>query len=266
MVNAQQYIEQNYHKNFTEIIAREKDLGGHLDLSSYHNLKLINFSKNPKLTNLKLGYSPFLIVLSVVCTGIIDFSFLLNTPKVNEVHLPRQIGVGLHNSNEVARVIQSLAQASQIQLNQSKAKDMEIKTLKTTNQQQNTQLQELSSILFPNNSYNFTNIKAEVKKFKIQELTPQVRVKRTEFERLINNAINKVESNFTGIIDLLCQNKKQIDDEKNKDPLIQAHLKGQLIAYQNILQTKLTQEELKRILDKQTELSQLEMHLENLQK
>ncbi|RIA84284.1 hypothetical protein C1645_784442, partial [Glomus cerebriforme] len=226
------------------------------------NLKFITFYKNPKLKGLKLGYSPHLTTLSVVSTDITDFSFLLNTPNVNEVHLPKQIGGNTHNSfdsAEVARVVRSLIEASQAQSNQLKEELAKLKHLLNQFQQQNTKLnkqlkeqnhqfQELSSILFPNNPYNFTKLKDEIKKFKIQELAPQVRSKRTELERLITNAKNKVEANNTGIIDLI------------------SHLKGQLTAYQNILQTKLTQEELNTILDKQTELSQLEKHLKNLQK
>lgn len=41
-------------------------------------------------------------------------------------------------------------------------------------------------------------------------------------------------------------------------------IKGQIVAYQNILQTKLTPEELQNLLNKQKELYQLEKHLENL--
>ncbi|RIA84283.1 hypothetical protein C1645_742445 [Glomus cerebriforme] len=206
-----------------------------------------------------------------------------------ELRLPKQLSIGnpkqdVYDFIEVARAVRSLIKASQAQSNQLKGKDEELEKLKqqlNQVQQQNTKLnnqlkeqhqqfQELFSILFLNNPYNFTKLKDEIKKFKIQELVPQVRSKRTELERLITNAKNNVEANFTGIIDLLCQIKKQIDeyesDEKTTDPLIQSHLKGQLTAYQNILQTKLTQEELNTILDKQTELFQLEKHLENLQK
>src|SRR5437660_6223749 len=114
-------------------------------------------------------------------------------------------------------------------------------------------LKGLSFVIFPNNPYNFTELKAEITKMKIQELAPQLRNEKTKLEQLITDAKNKVEANFTVIIDQLLELQQQIiKKEKNSDPLTQAKLEGQLTAYQNILQTKLTQEEIHAILDKQT--------------
>ncbi len=128
------------------------------------------------------------------------------------------------------------------------------------------QIQDLNELIFPNDPYNFTELKAEINRLKLQELAPQIRKEKLELEQLITNAKNKVEANFTGIIDLLFKTQKQMNEkEKANDPLIQAKLEGELTAYQKILQTKLTQEELKAILVKQTELFHLEKHLDSLQ-
>ena len=64
---------------------------------------------------------------------------------------------------------------------------------------------------------------------------------------------------------MLLETQKKISEGKqNKDQLAQTHLEGQLTAYQNILEDSLTKQGLQTILTKQTELCQLERHLENL--
>ncbi len=281
MVNAQQYIENNFPKHVSEIIAREKGLEGHLDLSAYPNLKFITFYNNSKLTSLKLGYSPHLVDLSVARTNITDFSFFLNTPNINVIQLPEYIVVNNLNRfapTEVARAVRSIAQS-----NQSKEKDKEIAKSKqqldqvqTTNQnlqqqitqlnnqleEKNLQLQELSVLLFPNNPYDFAKLKAEIKKLKTQELAPQVRTKRTGLEQLITTAKTKA-GGLGKIVDLLLETQKQLAQATETSQ--RDKLGGKIEAYQSTLEDSLTQKELQTLLNKQVELFQLEKHLENLQ-
>ena len=79
-------------------------------------------------------------------------------------------------------------------------------------------LKGLSFVIFPNNPYNFTELKAEITKMKIQELAPQLRNEKTKLEQLITDAKNKVEANFTVIIDQLLELQQQIiKKEKNSN-------------------------------------------------
>lgn len=124
------------------------------------------------------------------------------------------------------------------------------------------QLQQLSDFLFPNQPYDFTQLKQEIVRLKYQELAPQVRNKKEKLEQLIINAKNKT-SGSEKIIDLFLETQKQImqtNETSQKDKL-----NGKIEAYQNILEDNLTSEELQALLNKQTELYQLEKHLASLQ-
>lgn len=128
-----------------------------------------------------------------------------------------------------------------------------------------TKNQELSSLLFPNQPYNFNQLEQEIIRLKFQELAPQVREEKTKFEQLIIAAKEKAgEGSFTPIIDLLLETQKQIS-EVEQESNDYYRIEGQLIAYQSILQTKLTQEEIQNLLTKQRELLKLEKHLASLQ-
>ncbi len=108
-------------------------------------------------------------------------------------------------------------------------------------------------------------LQTEVARFKFQELAPQVQNRRTELEQLITNTKTKA-GNLENVVDLLLEMQKQIsENEKNNDQLTQAHLEGQLTAYKSILESNLTKEELKLLLDKQIELYQLEEQFSKLQ-
>jgi hypothetical protein len=69
------------------------------------------------------------------------------------------------------------------------------------------------------------------------------------------------------IVDLLLETQQQIslEEQKNDDLLMQTQLKGQLVAYQSLLKTKITQEEANQLLEKQVKIFNLEQHLKNLQ-
>lgn len=52
MVNAQQYIENNFPKHVDKIIATNRNLEGPLDLSEWPNLTEVRLGINPNLTSL----------------------------------------------------------------------------------------------------------------------------------------------------------------------------------------------------------------------
>ncbi|CAG8727396.1 10276_t:CDS:2, partial [Racocetra fulgida] len=124
--------------------------------------------------------------------------------------------------------------------------------------EQQVQLQQLSGVLFPNKPYDFLVLKQEIARLKYQDLAPQVRNEKIKFEELTTNIKTKA-AHLEKVVDLLLETQKQAI--KSNDQLIQ----GQLTAYKNILEGSLTKEELQILLDKQTELYQLEDHLANLQ-
>ncbi|CAG8746069.1 704_t:CDS:1, partial [Dentiscutata heterogama] len=124
--------------------------------------------------------------------------------------------------------------------------------------QQFQQLQQLSDILFPNKPYNFHTLKQEIKRFKYQELAPQIRNEKIKFEELTLNIKTKA-GHLEKIVDLLLETQKQAI--KSNDQFIQ----GQIVAYQNILEGNLTKNELQILLAKQKEIHQLEECLTNLQ-
>lgn len=88
MVNAQQYIENNFNKQVSEINAIEKNLEGHLDLSAYPNLIRVDIGKNPELQSLKLAPLSNIGWMSIYGTKITDFSFFANTPNLQDCCLP----------------------------------------------------------------------------------------------------------------------------------------------------------------------------------
>ncbi|CAH1761582.1 11795_t:CDS:2 [Entrophospora sp. SA101] len=137
-----------------------------------------------------------------------------------------------------------------------RSSELEIET------QPNQQFQEFSNLLFPNQPYNFDQLKQEITRLKYHELAPQLCNKRTEFEQLIAEVKNKA-GNSEKIIDLLLetyQQKEQATETSQKDKL-----SGKIEAYQNVLEGNLTKEELQTLLNKQIELCQLEKHLASLQ-
>ncbi|CAG8599215.1 13719_t:CDS:1 [Gigaspora rosea] len=123
------------------------------------------------------------------------------------------------------------------------------------------QLQEFSNLFFPNQSYDFTLLKQEITRLKYQELASQVRENKEQLNQLINNAKTKT-GNLGNIVDLLLETQKEISKTK---PESNDNVKGQLTAFQKVLENNLTKEELQNLLNEQTELFQLEEHLASLQ-
>ncbi|CAG8585008.1 15342_t:CDS:1 [Funneliformis caledonium] len=297
MVNAQEYIEQIFPKHFNEIRAVEKHLEGHLDLSDYPNLTIVDIGHNSQLTSLKLAHSNRITWMSLLGTNIDNFSCLAGTPNLQKVLLPRsgdKIGDDPGNAY-IAKVIRESCQENnrllsqfnkqiQTQLEQEKNNNsqrikelekqlanvqQENQALQSQSQQkqqtindQQSQMNELSNIAFNNNSYNFTKLKKEIFRLKVQELTPQVRNESTKLDQLITETKSKA-GHFSLVVDLILENQKQIvqiNETSQRDKFI-----AKAEAYQTILVNNLTEEELQTLLNKQKEVLKLEKHLESLQ-
>jgi len=128
---------------------------------------------------------------------------------------------------------------------------------------ENEQLGQLSNLLFPQQNCNFNQLKQEIARLKHQELAPKLRNKKTEFEQLITTTKKKAGESLERTADLLLKTQKQIFQAKETPQ--KDKLKIKVEAYCDVLEGNLTQEELKNLLTKQTELCQFEQHLKNLQ-
>ncbi|CAG8465608.1 7025_t:CDS:2 [Racocetra fulgida] len=106
-----------------------------------------------------------------------------------------------------------------IQLNE---RDQEFEQLKQ-------QLIDLSNLLFPNQSYNFTLFKEEVSRLKRQDLTLQVKEQKEQLEQLITNTKTQAD-NLEYVVDLLLKIQKQISKIKSESNDYY-HLQGQLTAF-----------------------------------
>src|SRR5437660_1604319 len=94
-------------------------------------------------------------------------------------------------------------------------------------EQQLSQFQTLSNLLFPNQPYEFNQLKQEITRLKHQELAPKVRGEKVKFKQLITAVKEKAgEGSFAPIVDLLLETQKQITKQDN------TFTQGQLTAYQ----------------------------------
>ncbi|CAG8699876.1 1676_t:CDS:2, partial [Funneliformis mosseae] len=289
------YIERNFPKNVKEISAISSQLEGHLNLSEYPNLTIVDLGCNSRLTSLQLSHSSGITHISIFDTGIYNFSFLAYTPNIHSICLPRagdKIGEPTGNvyfskalrdsCQENYKLQTSLRQSNrqiQTQLDQEIKKNcdntqrikeleqqlaivqQENKELQSNNDQKN-QINELSNIALPNIPYHFTKLKQEIIRLKVQELAPKVRNESTKVVKLITEAKNKA-GNFSSIVDLILETQKQI--VHNSETSQRDIFFGKMEAYRTILESVLSKEELQTLLNKQTEFLELEKHLKSLQ-
>ncbi|CAG8592880.1 15878_t:CDS:1 [Funneliformis caledonium] len=288
MVNAQEYIERNFPKNVKEISAISSQLEGHLDLSEYPNLTIVDLGCNSRLTSLQLSNSSGIKYISIFDTGIYNFSFLAYTPNIHSICLPRagdKIGEPTGNvyfskalrdsCQENYKLQTSLRQSNrqiQTQLDQEikkncdntqriKELEQQLAIVQQENQEKN-QINELSNIALPNSPDHFTKLKQEIIRLKVQELAPKVRNESTKVVKLIEEAKNKA-GNFSSIVDLILETQKQI--VQNSVTSQRDIFFGKMEAYRTILESVLSKEELQTLLNKQTEFLELEKHLKSLQ-
>lgn len=128
-------------------------------------------------------------------------------------------------------------------------------------EQLKSQLTELNNIVCPQTKLNFTNLKTEIKKLKINELTLRLQTKKVQLEKLITTSQNKAGEDLKVIINLFHQTQQQIIEHKQENNNF-AH--SQLITYQNALQGKVSKEELLELTRLQKEVFQIEEQLTSL--
>ncbi|CAG8654770.1 15946_t:CDS:1 [Funneliformis caledonium] len=288
MVHAQDFIENKFPKDVKEIIAYNDDLEGHLDLSKYPNLTKIEFGSNSRLRSLKLARPNKISYISTFHSGVDDLTFLADTPNLQTICLSRtgeKIGDGPGNAyiakalREACKENYRLLSQSDQQIEQERENNKELKqkfanaqqenqALKNQSQQkqqtikdQQSQMNELSNIAFPNNPYDFTKLKQDIIRLKFQELAPQVRNESAKLAQLISEAKNKA-GNFSSVVDLILETQRQI--VKNNETSQQDKLSGKMEAYQTILASSL-EGKLQTLLNKKTEVLELEKHLGSLQ-
>ncbi|CAG8450204.1 13396_t:CDS:2 [Dentiscutata erythropus] len=122
---------------------------------------------------------------------------------------------------------------------------------------------KITDIVLPDSEFgNFGQLKQEIVRLRLDVLTPQFQNKKAELEELAQIAKNKAGDNLEAIVSLLLRTQASIiKRKKGNDSFAQ----DQLEAFRDILQSKLTSEELKTLLSKQIELTNSEEQLNKLQ-
>src|SRR6185436_4818567 len=106
---------------------------------------------------------------------------------------------------------------------------------------------------------NFTNLKTEIKRLKIQDLIPQIFLKKQELEQSTNDLKNNLGNAGKYLLEnFLKKQKKFLQNNDNTYEKLEA-LKQTLNEELNT-----NREGLQILLNKQTELFQLEKHLKSL--
>jgi hypothetical protein len=143
--------------------------------------------------------------------------------------------------------------------------DQQIEKLEKENAQTPTlsQFKELVDIVIsPDTSLDFNNLKHEIKKLKLKDILPNTQKEKENFKKLIKDAKDKTGDNLDKFLDLLLQIQKQIIERGQETD---SFAQGQVDAYQNILQEKLSYNELQTLLNEQKKILKLEKQLLFLQ-
>ncbi|KAF0450876.1 hypothetical protein F8M41_002089 [Gigaspora margarita] len=137
----------------------------------------------------------------------------------------------------------------------------------------NAKLDEINNLVYPNQSFNFDTLYAEVKRLKVQDLTSQISLKKQELEQLINTAKERLTRAEIFIFEeifrkhsriLQTNNNSNVERLNNNNSNVDSNVE-RLNELKEILSETLNQEELQTLLNKQTEIFNLEKHLNNLQ-
>ncbi|PKY37512.1 hypothetical protein RhiirA4_450376 [Rhizophagus irregularis] len=247
-------------------------LEGELDLKEFKNLEDLSLWGNgihqlQSITNLKVNRCSKLQTLYVDCTNLSELNLnstqeiksltirgCVNLLKIEGLDkLPNLQNLDLWYSNPRLQIPFSQYNWEQ------KLQELRQKKIHSLEQQ----LKELADMVLPNITFDPNKLKQEIARLKSNELFPHVQKEKSELEKQISNIKINVRSDYKRIIDLLLETQKQIIGKN--DPLVQAQLTGQLIAYLNILEEDLSKKELQTLLDKKIELIQLEEQIDKLQ-
>ncbi|GES86226.1 hypothetical protein GLOIN_2v1474482 [Rhizophagus clarus] len=268
-IKAQQWINEMFP-------SREE---GELDLNEFKNLEDLAIWGNgtstlQPTTNLKINQCSKLQKLYIDCTNLSELILrsnqeitsltiegCINLLKIEGMEeLPKLQDLKIWNKNTQLKIPfnkDNWKQGLQ-ELRRKKILSLEEKINK--NEQQ---LRELADMVLPNITFDLGKLKQEIARLKLNELSPQARKQKSELERQINNIKTNIKSNSETIIDLLLETQEQIIGKN--DPLVQAQFTGQLNAYLNILEKNSSKQELQALLNKKTELIQLEKQIDKLQ-
>ncbi|CAG8484193.1 3752_t:CDS:1 [Funneliformis mosseae] len=279
------------------------NLQGSLSLAQFPNLRKIQFVNNFSIANLEeIDISENIklnrVIISTDGNGNplqnasyspLSCSLLAKEKQLNQVIVTysRQI---LHNNNtsmrwtEISKLLkkQSAIPVFLIEDQKAEQQEAEIKTLKQQIQEKDQQItnltkqteqtptfkqfQELNEIALPSSELNFDLLKKEIKRLKLKDFIPYYKKQKDDFERLVANAKNKTKEGLGTILDLLLQTQSQIiESEKTEDSFAKGQLQGQLTTCQTLLQTNLSKEELKNLLNKKNEQLKLEQQWASLQ-
>ena len=128
-------------------------------------------------------------------------------------------------------------------------------------------LEELKNVVLPNkNCDNFAELKNEIARLKIKELAPQLQSQKEQIEKLITDSKSQLSEESKTVLDFYLTTLKQ-EEKTNSYSYERNSLKdGKLVAYEEILKTKLTSEEVQQIRQLQERINQDQKHLDNLQK
>ncbi|CAH1770550.1 1986_t:CDS:1, partial [Entrophospora sp. SA101] len=127
-------------------------------------------------------------------------------------------------------------------------------------------LDELKNIVFPNKSCDFTELKDEIARLKIRELAPQLQSQKEQIEKLITDSKKQISEESKTVLDFYLTTLKQ-EEKTNSYSYERNSLKdGKLAAYEDILKTKLTSEDVQQIRQLQERINQDQKHLDSLQK
>ncbi|GBC03147.1 hypothetical protein RclHR1_00050055 [Rhizophagus clarus] len=255
------------------------ELEGELDLNEFKNLEDLAIWGNgtstlQPTTNLKINQCSKLQKLYIDCTNLSELILrsnqeitsltiegCINLLKIEGMEeLPKLQDLKIWNKNTQLKIPfnkDNWKQGLQ-ELRRKKILSLEEKINK--NEQQ---LRELADMVLPNITFDLGKLKQEIARLKLNELSPQARKQKSELERQINNIKTNIKSNSETIIDLLLETQEQIIGKN--DPLVQAQFTGQLNAYLNILEKNSSKQELQALLNKKTELIQLEKQIDKLQ-
>lgn len=120
------------------------------------------------------------------------------------------------------------------------------------------QNQELVNLVFPNSSYNFTQLHQELKRLKIQDLNIQIPLKKQELEQSTNNLKNNLGSAGKYLLDKLLKKQQKIllNNENTSDKLE--------VMKQVLTEELNNRESLPQLLNQQKEVFNLEKHLNSL--
>ncbi|CAB4397874.1 unnamed protein product [Rhizophagus irregularis] len=269
-------INQSNYEFFNTTLEGELDLNGFTNLEDLAIWGFWTDELHP-ITNLKINRCSKLQSLKIDCTSIDKLS--LNTNQkittliiqgcinlqriegLEQLSNLQNLDIWPQNSNILNTKLQIPFSQSNWKLELGRIKEIQILKEKVNNNEQ--QLKELADMILPNITFDLNKLKQEIARLRLNELVPQARKEKSELEKQINDVKDKVESRVKKVIDLLLETQKQITGKK--DPLVQAQLTGQLNAYLSILEEDLSKKELQALLDKKTELIQLEEQIDKLQ-